>query len=131
MASICGAGDSWEEAMKNAVEASDCIKAYCSGADTSAQLYFKDALEIMKKYGVELTPVAIQKEEASLEHKLEEIEANQIKQLFCKSCNYSLGVRNPSNSNFECPNCKSIINEKGEIIQPLIPRPKEQKNTIQ
>ena len=58
LASVCGAGDSWEDAMKNAVEASDYIKAYCTGVDTSAQLYFTESLKVMKEYGIELIPAS-------------------------------------------------------------------------
>lgn len=80
MLSCNGAGESWEEAIENAVKCTDRIGGYQTTPATGTEKFFKSTIDNLKEFGIELTPVSQKKEQAELDvrGKLEEIEAKIV-----------------------------------------------------
>lgn len=144
MVTCNGAGDNWEETLKNSDECTNKIKAYSCSVDGGVQMYFKDTIENLKKYNIELIPATNKKEKAelTLSEKIEEIEA-KLKTIervnkpditfysddFCKCETPEI------NTEKICAKCgKKLFAETNPGIvldKPGIPHPKETPNIVQ
>jgi hypothetical protein len=62
-----GAGDSWEEAIKNALDCADMVSAYQSAPATGSMKFFKETIDNLEKYGIKLVPASNKNIKAQVE----------------------------------------------------------------
>jgi hypothetical protein len=144
MLSCNGAGESWEEAIKNALECAEMVSAYQSASAIGSETFFQETLDDLKGYGIELTPVEVKTkaEELDVRGKLEQIEAKLVHVVrpnkpdllidtdpdasgFTVNEEYC-ACEAPINENGTCTACGKKINAELNRKDTMIPKPKEE-----
>lgn len=146
MLSCNGAGNSLEEAIQNALDCSEMVSAYSSTRAIGTEQLFMQAIENLKEYGIEITPISMKKEtaEIDLRGKLEQIESKIIHIVRENKPDLTIDRQSdycactaPDNKDGVCAVCNKKINAEitNTHVNPLkdtvIPHPKETPKEIQ